>query len=63
MSEKPFQSIKEACNSTGISQFAIRKGVKAGTVPHIRIGTKILVNVPAFLSLMDERSKKATTGG
>ena len=55
---KPFQSIKETANTTGFSQFSIRQGVKAGKVPHIRSGKKILVNVPAFLNLMDEQSKR-----
>lgn len=54
----PFQGVKETANTTGFSQFSIRQGIKAGTVPHIRSGKKILVNVPAFLSLMDEQSRK-----
>ena len=55
---KPFQGIRETANTTGFSQFSIRQGVKAGTIPHIRSGKKILVNVPAFLNLMDEQSKR-----
>ncbi len=55
---KPFQGIKETANATGFSQFFIRNGVKAGKIPHIRCGEKILVNVPAFLQQMDEQSRK-----
>ena len=55
---KPFQGVKETANTTGFSQFFIRQGVRNGTIPHIRCGEKILVNVPAFLQLMDEQSRK-----
>ena len=52
----PFQSIKEATKSTGFSQFYFRHGVKAGTIPHIRSGKKIYINVPLFLQQMDIQS-------
>ena len=55
---KPYQGVRETANTTGFSQFFIRQGVKNGTIPHIRCGEKILINVPAFLQLMDEQSKK-----
>lgn len=61
MSEKPFQGIKEACNSTGLSQFYFRQGIKAGTIPFIKSGKKILINVPAVLEQLDKESKKAVT--
>lgn len=54
---KPFQGIRETANSTGLSQYFLRKGVKAGTIPHIRSGEKILINVPALMNLMDEQSR------
>ena len=56
--EKPFQTVKETANTTGFSQFFIRNGVRAGTIPHIKVGEKFLINVPAFLQLMDEQSRK-----
>ena len=58
MTSKPFQTIREAANSTGFSQFFIRAGVKAGTIPHIKVGEKYLINVAGFLQLMDEQSRK-----
>lgn len=54
----PFQGIKETANTTGFSQFYLRKEIKAGKIPHIKVGTKYLVNVPAFLEMMDAKSKK-----
>jgi len=55
---QPFQKIKMASNSTGLSQFFLRQGVKDGTIPHIRCGKKILINVPALLEQMDQQSRK-----
>jgi excisionase family DNA binding protein len=55
---KPFQTVKETATTTGFSQFFIRNGIKDGTIPYVRAGEKYLVNVPAFLALMDEQSKK-----
>ena len=55
---KPFQGIRETANTTGFSQFFLRNGVRNGSIPHIRCGEKILINVPAFLQLMDQASKK-----
>ena len=59
----PFQSIKEACDSTGLSQFFLRQGVRAGAIPHIRCGKKILVNVPALVELLDKQSRMETREG
>ena len=58
--EKPFQSIKDACNSTGLSQHFLRQGVIAGTIPHIRAGKKIFVNVPLLIQQMNAESVKST---
>ena len=38
----PFQKIPEACRSTGLSQYFLRKGCKDGSVPHIRSGTNLI---------------------
>lgn len=56
MNEKPFQSIGEACRSTGLSQCFLRQGCKAGTVPHIMAGRKYLVNVPLLLRQLDDQA-------
>lgn len=45
----PFQKIPDACKSTGLSMYFLRKGCKEGTVPHIKSGTTYFVNVPALL--------------
>ena len=47
----PFAKIPEACRITGISKFALRKGCKDGSVPHVKIGENgpYLINIPALL--------------
>ena len=50
---KPFLSIKEAANVTGLSCFFLRAGIKAGTVPYIMSGSKYLVNLPKLLERLD----------
>ena len=45
----PFAPIREACTITGLSQCFLRKGCKAGTIPHILSGTKYLIDIPALL--------------
>ena len=38
MSERPFQKIPEACRTTGLSQYYLRKGCKDGSIPCVRSG-------------------------
>ena len=37
---RPYLSIRDACNATGLSQYYLRSGCKQGTVPHIMVGPK-----------------------
>ena len=53
----PFQPIKGAVKITGLSEHFIRQGVANGTVAHIRSGNKIMINIPALLSVLDEESR------
>ena len=52
----PFQKIPDASRTTGLSQYFLRNGCKAGTVPHVKYGTVYLVNVPALLRRLDAES-------
>ena len=54
----PFQTIPNATRLTGLSQRYLRDGCKSGLVPHVRVGTVFLVNVPALL-----KSLEAATDG
>ena len=45
----PFQKIPEACKTTGLSQYFLRKGCKDGSIPHIKSGPTYYINVPELL--------------
>lgn len=45
----PFQKIPDACKTTGLSMYYLRKGCKDGSIPHIRSGATYFINVPALL--------------
>lgn len=47
--QKPFMNVKDTARTTGLSQYFLRKELKAGRIPHIRSGRNILINVPALL--------------
>lgn len=49
MSTVPFQKIEDACRTTGLSQYFLRKGCKNGTVPHVKSGSTYYINVPELL--------------
>ena len=49
MTNPPFQKIPEACKTTGLSQYFLRKGCRAGTIPHVKSGDIYYINVPALL--------------
>lgn len=51
-----FQPIKDAVKITGLSEWYMRQALKNGTLPHIRTGNKVLVNVPRLLAELDAQS-------
>lgn len=53
---KPFQSIAHASRISGISQYALRRGCRDGSLPHIRCGTSYLLNVPLLMKQLNEQS-------
>lgn len=54
----PFQSIRDAVKTTGLSGYFLRKGCKGGSVPHIKSGTKYLINIPALLRKPDAEGSR-----
>lgn len=44
----PYKTILETAAISGLSQSYLRKGCKNGTVPHICVGTKYMINIPAL---------------
>ncbi|MDD6490371.1 MAG: hypothetical protein PUG48_11305 [Clostridia bacterium] len=53
----PYQSIKNTAKTTGLSEYSIRQRLHNGTLPHIKSGSKVLVNVPKFLKQLEEEEE------
>jgi len=54
---KPFQKIADASRTTGLSQYALRRGCKNGSLPHIRNGTSYLLNMRLLMEYLDVQSE------
>lgn len=52
----PYLKIKDAVAVTGLSAYFLRNGCKDGTVPHIRSGSTIYINVPRLLRQLEEKA-------
>ncbi len=48
-----YQPMKDAVKTTGLSEYYLRKLLKAGKLPHIKNGAKIFVNVPRLLEHLE----------
>ena len=52
-----FQSIDNTVKlQLGVSKHFLREGVKDGWIPHIKAGSKVLINVPKLIEILDEKS-------
>lgn len=47
--DTPFMNVKDAARATGLSQYYLRNELAKGTIPHIKSGRCIFINVPALL--------------
>ena len=56
-----FLSVYQMAIVSGVSQYAIRKGIKDGAVPHIRSGRCILIAKDAFLNRLNEMAERGET--
>ena len=48
--QTPFQTIEQACKTTGLSMYYLRRGCWAGTVPHIKSGRVYYISSASFFS-------------
>ena len=55
----PFQKIPEACRTTGLSMYFLRKGCKDGTIPHIKSGPTYYITVPELLRQLNAEGAEA----
>ncbi len=51
-----FLNINDAVKVTGLSSFSLRRGCKDGTIPHIKVGDKYMINIPKLLERDDSAS-------
>jgi hypothetical protein len=58
--EARFQSIDDACRTTGLSRNYLRNGCKSGEVPHIRSGRLYMVDVVALYKKLENGYKEET---
>lgn len=49
-----YQSIKDTVKVTGLSEHRIRQLLKAGTLPHTKSGSKVYVNIPKLLEMLEK---------
>lgn len=52
-----YQPIKDTVKTTGLSEYYLRKLLKAGKLPHIKNGAKIFVNVPRLLDFLESEGE------
>ncbi len=51
-----FMKLNDARQETGLSNKFLRQGCKNGTIPHIMVGNRYMVNVPALLAKLNRES-------
>lgn len=52
-------SSKEAARASGMSEWYVKQGIKNHTIPIVRCGRRVLVNLPLFLESLDKQSKES----
>lgn len=55
----PFQTIAEACRTTGMSRYFLRRGCKNGSIPHLKVSCKYMIDVPTLMKLLHRESDPA----
>ena len=57
---QPYQSIRAASVVVNLSQSALRRGCRNGTIPHIRHNNRIYIDIPALLDKLDAEQQGNT---
>ena len=47
--DAPFQTIRSAVAPTGLSERYIRQLYREGKLPHVMVGNRVMVDVPALI--------------
>lgn len=59
----PFQRIEDAVRTTGLSAYFLRRGCRDGSVPCVRSGRTIYIDVPQLLAKLSRQTETAVHGG
>lgn len=51
--EAVYQGRKETMRLTGLSRNALMRGERQGIFPHVRVGARVLYNVPQVLAALE----------
>ncbi len=54
--QKPYQSIEKTADLLGLSPYFLRQGIRAGWIPHIKCGVKVMINLPKLIAILDSKS-------
>ena len=57
-----YRPIPATAKYTGLAECFIRKGVKDGTIPAIKVGKKYMVNVPLLLENLNAEIEARANG-
>lgn len=60
MELKAFMKPRPLARATGISESFIRRGLRDGTIPHIRAGRDYLIAVQPFMEMLEKQSREAS---
>lgn len=52
-----YQTIENACRTTGLSRYFLRAGCRAGTIPHIKSGRVYMVDIIGLYEKLSEKEK------
>lgn len=56
MTKPMLVSMDEAAQASGMSKWYVKQGIKAHTIPFVRCGRRVLVNLPLFLESLNKQS-------
>ena len=54
---RKFIKIREAVQETGLSAYYLRNGCKDGTIPHIKSGRVLYIDVDALMQQLHEQAR------
>lgn len=55
--EQRFQTIENACRTTGLSRNYLRNGCRNGDIPHVRSGRLYMIDVVALYKKLEKNAE------